>query len=150
MNAQQEFTRIAVIGSGTLGSQIAFTMAALGGHRVSLFDNNPSAIEFAKAQMSNWLSAVVHESGRCSTESEFNELLTAADSLVWRFIFESPTGPCEMMDQIGLDTVLAIERLYATESGSKSDQPPEFLERWVNNGRLGKKTGHGFFSYGPL
>ena len=287
MNTQPESTQIAVIGSGTLGAQIAFTMAAVGRHHVSVFDTSHDAICRATAQMSSWLPLLPLQDGKHTTQEELDGLLTPADSIedavkgaellieaipedlelkrdlfsrlsnlsqtailatnssclksrfladvtesphrllnlhfflepwkrnvvelmtcgqtdlavmtrtaeivraakllpilvnrestgfvfnriwraikreslrviaeevgtpedidtMWRVIFESPVGPCEMMDQIGLDIVLAIERLYANESRSALDQPPPFLEEWVKSGRMGKKTGCGFFTY---
>ena len=67
--------------------------------------------------------------------------------LMWRMNFGTAVGPCQIMDIIGLDVVLAIEQTYAAESKDPRDIPPAFLEEWVNSGRLGKKTGRGFYSY---
>jgi 3-hydroxybutyryl-CoA dehydrogenase len=56
-------------------------------------------------------------------------------------------GPFALMDRVGLDVVLDIERHYASESGDPKDEPPEFLVKMVEQGRLGLKTGHGFYEY---
>jgi 3-hydroxybutyryl-CoA dehydrogenase len=56
-------------------------------------------------------------------------------------------GPFALMDQVGLDVVLDIERHYARESGEPADEPPEFLVKMVLEGRLGRKTGRGFYEY---
>jgi len=56
-------------------------------------------------------------------------------------------GPFGLMDRVGLDVVADIERHYAAESGRPEDEPPAFLEEMVRAGRLGIKTGHGFYDY---
>jgi 3-hydroxybutyryl-CoA dehydrogenase len=56
-------------------------------------------------------------------------------------------GPFALMDQVGLDVVLDIERHYARESGDPNDEPPEFLVEMVREGRLGRKSGSGFYEY---
>jgi 3-hydroxybutyryl-CoA dehydrogenase len=56
-------------------------------------------------------------------------------------------GPFGLMDRVGLDVVLDIERHYASESGDPNDEPPSFLVDMVERGQLGMKSGHGFYSY---
>lgn len=56
-------------------------------------------------------------------------------------------GPFALMDRVGLDVVLDIERHYASESGDPTDKPPAFLEQMVERGQLGVKSGHGFYRY---
>jgi 3-hydroxybutyryl-CoA dehydrogenase len=286
MNADRNCV-IAVIGAGTLGSQIAFTMAALGHHEVRLFDVSREAVNNARARMNGWLHAVNTKDREATSNSDLERLLSTPDSLeqslesaelvieaipedlemkrslfarlsrltpdavlatnssslksrfladvtsrpdrllnlhfflepwkrnvvelmtcgqtddaimtwvaqtmrsaglhpivvkhestgflfnriwravkrevlrviaedvgspedidrMWKVIFEAPVGPCEMMDGIGLDVVLAIERLYAETNGDPGDEPPAFLQEWVKSGRLGKKAGRGFFTY---
>ncbi|HEV3329237.1 MAG TPA: 3-hydroxybutyryl-CoA dehydrogenase [Acidimicrobiales bacterium] len=58
-----------------------------------------------------------------------------------------PMGPFALLDLIGLDTSLAIlEALYA-ERGDPSVAPAPLLRRLVAAGRLGRKSGHGFYDY---
>ena len=59
----------------------------------------------------------------------------------------APAGPFMLMDQVGLDVTLDIERQWYAESGDERDRPPAFLEEWVRAGRLGVKSGHGFYRY---
>jgi 3-hydroxybutyryl-CoA dehydrogenase len=59
----------------------------------------------------------------------------------------APAGPFMLMDQVGLDVTLDIERQWYAESGDERDRPPAFLEEWVREGRLGVKSGHGFYRY---
>jgi 3-hydroxybutyryl-CoA dehydrogenase len=51
------------------------------------------------------------------------------------------------MDNAGLDTVRDIELLYYQESGDERDKPPDFLDRMIDLGRLGVKSGRGFYTY---
>ena len=58
-----------------------------------------------------------------------------------------PIGPLALADRIGLDTVLAIcEVLYQGLKDSKF-RPCVLLRRYVEMGRLGKKSGRGFYVY---
>jgi 3-hydroxybutyryl-CoA dehydrogenase len=58
-----------------------------------------------------------------------------------------PMGPLALADHIGLDTALAIaESLYA-EFREPQYAPPPLLSRMVEAGRLGRKSGRGFFPY---
>jgi len=65
----------------------------------------------------------------------------------WRLAFGTDFGPCSLMDEIGLGSVLKIEHAYADESGDPADRPPAFLEAWVAEGRLGVASGRGFYRY---
>ena len=58
-----------------------------------------------------------------------------------------PMGPLALADLIGLDTCLAImETLYEGFADSKY-RPCPLLRKYVEAGRLGRKTGRGFYSY---
>jgi 3-hydroxybutyryl-CoA dehydrogenase len=65
----------------------------------------------------------------------------------WMLNFGSPWGPFGLMDIVGLDVVRDIEMQYYLESGDERDRPPDFLAEWVAEGRLGVKSGRGFYSY---
>lgn len=65
----------------------------------------------------------------------------------WILLFGSRIGPFGIMDEVGLDVIRDIEEQYFFESGEERDRPPEFLERMVEAGRLGVKTGRGFYGY---
>jgi 3-hydroxybutyryl-CoA dehydrogenase len=68
----------------------------------------------------------------------------------WMLNFGSPWGPFGLMDIVGLDVVLDIELQYYENSREHRDRPPAFLEAWVAQGRLGVKSGQGFYTYpGP-
>jgi 3-hydroxybutyryl-CoA dehydrogenase len=56
-------------------------------------------------------------------------------------------GPFQMMDHVGLDVVLDIEEHYAAVRDGIPRSPRTLLQDYINRGRLGVKTGHGFFDY---
>jgi len=58
-----------------------------------------------------------------------------------------PMGPFELLDVVGLDVALAIERSLYTEFRMTGLAPAPLLEHLVTAGRLGRKTGHGFRDY---
>ena len=55
-----------------------------------------------------------------------------------------PMGPFELLDVVGLDVSLAIERSLYLEFREAGLAPAPLLEHLVTAGRLGRKTGHGF------
>lgn len=59
----------------------------------------------------------------------------------------APAGPFRMMDQVGLDVVLDIENHYAEENPDLPEGPRRLLHEYVDAGRLGVKTGRGFYPY---
>jgi 3-hydroxybutyryl-CoA dehydrogenase len=61
--------------------------------------------------------------------------------------YNHPMGPLRLTDVVGLDVRLAIaEHLHAT-LGDDTYKPPALLRRLVSEGKLGKKSGHGFYSW---
>ena len=59
-----------------------------------------------------------------------------------------PMGPLRLADLIGLDTVLQIADVLFAEFREPAYAPPPRLRRMVAAGRLGRKSGAGFFDYG--
>ncbi len=59
-----------------------------------------------------------------------------------------PMGPLELADLIGLDTLLAIGEVLYEELKDPACAPPPLLRRMVAAGRLGRKSGRGFYEYG--
>ena len=50
------------------------------------------------------------------------------------------------MDKVGLDVVLDIEEHYATIRPTIPTGPRELLKQYIKEGRLGLKTGKGFYT----
>ncbi|KOU28758.1 3-hydroxybutyryl-CoA dehydrogenase [Streptomyces sp. WM6368] len=59
-----------------------------------------------------------------------------------------PMGPLKLADLIGLDTVAAIADSLYDEFKEPLYAPPPLLQRMVQAGLLGRKTGRGFHMYG--
>jgi 3-hydroxybutyryl-CoA dehydrogenase len=57
-----------------------------------------------------------------------------------------PMGPLKLTDQVGLDVRLAIAEHLTQELGERF-RPPQLLRRLVRAGKLGKKSGEGFYKY---
>jgi 3-hydroxybutyryl-CoA dehydrogenase len=67
--------------------------------------------------------------------------------LALRLGYEFKMGPLEYSDRVGLDTVLGwMEHLF-DELGDFKYRPCPLLRRMVRAGRLGRKSGRGFFEY---
>ncbi|MFC1480958.1 3-hydroxyacyl-CoA dehydrogenase family protein [Candidatus Neomarinimicrobiota bacterium] len=64
-----------------------------------------------------------------------------------RLGFNLPTGPLSMADQFGLDEVLNRLNVLFHELGDLKYRPCPILKKYVRAGRLGVKTGRGFFDY---
>jgi 3-hydroxybutyryl-CoA dehydrogenase len=58
-----------------------------------------------------------------------------------------PAGPFQMMDLVGLDVVLDIENHYADEFPHLPENVRDLLRSYIDAGKLGLKTGEGFYSY---
>jgi 3-hydroxybutyryl-CoA dehydrogenase len=58
-----------------------------------------------------------------------------------------PMGPLRLADFIGLDTVLQIAEVLHAEFRDPLYAPPPRLQRMVDAGHLGRKSGHGFYDY---
>lgn len=58
--------------------------------------------------------------------------------------YRHPMGPLRLTDLVGLDVRLEIARYLHRELGDRF-QPPELLEQMVEEGKLGKKSGRGFY-----
>jgi len=58
-----------------------------------------------------------------------------------------PVGPLALADRIGLDTVLAICEVLRQDLGDSKFRPCPLLRRYVEAGRLGRKSGRGFYVY---
>ncbi len=59
-----------------------------------------------------------------------------------------PMGPLKLLDFVGLDTTYSIAQIMFDEYREKRFAPPPLLKRMVLAGRLGRKSGRGFYEYG--
>ena len=58
-----------------------------------------------------------------------------------------PMGPLELCDFIGNDIVLNISNVLLEHTGDQRFKPPRLLEQMVKEGKLGRKSGQGFYEY---
>ncbi len=83
-------------------------------------------------------AAVVYADGIASAE-DIDEAMKLGAGL--------PMGPLALIDMIGLDIHLAkMETLYAKLKDERY-RPPTVIRKMVNEGKLGKKSGEGFYKY---
>jgi 3-hydroxybutyryl-CoA dehydrogenase len=61
--------------------------------------------------------------------------------------YNHPMGPLRLTDLVGLDVRLGIAETLERELGSVAFRPPQLLRRMVAEGKLGKKTGEGFYRW---
>jgi 3-hydroxybutyryl-CoA dehydrogenase len=65
-----------------------------------------------------------------------------------RLGFNHPIGPLALADLIGLDTCAAIMEVLHAGLGNPKYAPCPLLRQYVQAGRLGRKSGRGFYEYG--
>lgn len=61
--------------------------------------------------------------------------------------YRHPVGPLKLTDLVGLDVRMHIGEYLARELGNPAFEPPELMRRMVAEGRLGKKSGRGFYDW---
>ncbi len=61
--------------------------------------------------------------------------------------YRHPMGPLKLTDLVGLDVRLEIARYLHRELGAEHFRPPAILEQKVEEGKLGKKSGEGFYRW---
>lgn len=61
--------------------------------------------------------------------------------------YNHPMGPLKLTDVVGLDVRLNIAEYLHRALGSETFRPPDVLRRLVSEGKLGKKSGEGFYSW---
>ncbi len=58
-----------------------------------------------------------------------------------------PMGPFELMDLVGLDVIDFIAQMTYDQSGEEQDRPHQLITEKVRSGKLGRKSGEGFYPY---
>ena len=58
-----------------------------------------------------------------------------------------PMGPLKLLDFVGLDVSVAIGDSIADETGVETHRAPQPLRDLEAEGKLGRKSGEGFFTY---
>jgi len=65
---------------------------------------------------------------------------------MWKINMGTKLGPFRLMDQVGLDIVLEIENHYVEAFPYLPTTARDFVKRYVEAGKLGRKSGEGFYS----
>ena len=160
-----------MLGAGTMGHGIA-QVAAAAGYVVIMSDPNSDAVargvqaierNLAKAIQLKKISEqdrddVLH---RISCASGLEDTLgleamrmleqgvaSARDiDTAMELGYNHPMGPLRLTDLVGLDVRLHIAEYLHGKLGSDVFRPPEILRRMVSEGKLGKKSGEGFYRW---
>jgi 3-hydroxybutyryl-CoA dehydrogenase len=61
--------------------------------------------------------------------------------------YRHPIGPLRLTDMVGLDVRLNIGEYLARELGNPAFEPPDLMRQMVAEGRLGQKSGRGFYNW---
>jgi 3-hydroxybutyryl-CoA dehydrogenase len=61
--------------------------------------------------------------------------------------YNHPMGPLRLSDLVGIDVRLGIAEYLHAELGGEQYRPPEIMRRMVTEGKLGKKSGRGFYDW---
>jgi len=85
------------------------------------------------------LSAVKAFESGCGTLEDMDTAMTLGCG--------HPMGPFTLLDFVGLDTTYYIANIMFEEFRDAAYAPPPLLKRMVLAGRLGRKSGHGFYQY---
>lgn len=64
---------------------------------------------------------------------------------MFQSVLRSAEAPFRLMDKVGLDVVLDIEEHYGATKGHGSEGARDLLRKYVQEGRLGQKSGRGFY-----
>ena len=133
MTASRPRGNVAVVGSGAMGTGIA-QVAATAGHHVYLQDAGANRAAAAAEGLSQRLDLLAGK-GRITAD--------AARDAVGRLHVVA-----ELTDLIGQDVNLAVGTSVWERTGNDPRYAPVQLQRdLVTEGRLGRKTGHGIYSY---
>jgi 3-hydroxybutyryl-CoA dehydrogenase len=66
---------------------------------------------------------------------------------MWKIFTAPAIPPFRLMDRVGLDVVLNIEEHYASVRTGLPEGPRKLLREYIDAGRLGVKSGRGFYDY---
>lgn len=64
-----------------------------------------------------------------------------------RTALRHPMGPFQLMDLTGIDVVHAVGEARYEQTGDESARPDDEITRLLNEGKLGRKTGQGWYTY---
>jgi 3-hydroxybutyryl-CoA dehydrogenase len=141
MNPVPVMTLVEVIrGLETSDDTFAMTMAL-----AEKLGKKPVAVNDAPGFVSNRvLMPMINEAVFCVMEGVATP--EAVDDIM-KLGMNHPMGPLALADLIGIDTCLAIMDVLYTGFSDSKYRPCPLLKKMVAAGRLGRKSGRGFYSY---
>jgi 3-hydroxybutyryl-CoA dehydrogenase len=94
-------------------------------------------------------NAIWNEVSKAAIDLVVNGITTVQEvDLAWTEILKMPIGPFGIMDHAGLDTALNITNYWAEKLNDEQlKRNAQFLKSYVDEGKLGVKTGKGFYNY---
>jgi 3-hydroxyacyl-CoA dehydrogenase len=192
-NISPQIENVTVLGTGVLGSQIAYQtvysgfpvtaydvsdarldsaknsferLAALYEQEVDGAAGGPARAALARIQDSSDLAEAVREADlviesipeKLDLKRDVTPWMDAAEYLLldgvadpetidktWRIATGMQQGPCEVMDQIGLNTIYEVN---AASDNEKTRAAGAYLkEHYLDKGKLGRPSGEGFYNY---
>lgn len=128
-----------VIRGQKTGPEAIATAVALGkaqGKTVIVVDDGPGFYT------SRVLSPYVNEAAWLLSEG--GDIHRIDEAMVdWGF----PVGPIQLLDEVGIDVAQKASKTMLDSFGERM-RPPEALQKVIDDGRLGRKNGKGFYTYG--
>jgi 3-hydroxyacyl-CoA dehydrogenase len=143
------------VGAGFMGAGIAET-AAVAGLEVVLRDVDAAGLDRARTRIETSLKRgvdggkldVAHAEIASLKLEVFAQIATAEDiDTGMRLGAGHPMGPLALSDMIGLDTLALVADSMYEEFHREEYSAPPLLKRMVAAGRLGRKSGRGFYPY---
>jgi 3-hydroxybutyryl-CoA dehydrogenase len=100
--------------------------------------------DFPGFALNRVLVPMINEAAYCLMEG-----VASAETIdqVMKLGANHPMGPLELGDLVGLDVCFSIMEVLYSEYGDPKYRPCPLLRRYVQAGRLGRKTGRGFYTY---
>jgi 3-hydroxybutyryl-CoA dehydrogenase len=106
-------------------------------------------IRLAKESSGYVLNAMLNAMLRAATSLAAKQVTSFENvDRAWMGVMKTPVGPFGILDQVGLETAYDINQYWARVLNDPELQAnADFLKSYVDQGRLGVKTGRGFYSY---
>src|SRR5438876_1164111 len=150
-----EIRRVGVLGCGLMGSGIAQVCAAAG-YKTVVREVDDATLQKGLSRVRQFLDTGVMK-GKVTAAARDRTLGNLTGTTTFEALAESdkamtlgcghPMGPLTLLDFVGLDTTYYVANVMFDEFREPAYAAPPLLKRMVLAGRLGRKSGRGFYSY---